>query len=254
MSIYTPYVYCIIHKNNGIRYIGSRTCKKANPEDLFTKYFTSSNIIKQVIKKEGKQIFDIEWIIIQQTSEEAIALEAKILKEQNAALSVNYYNCTNGDANFNPTKTAKLRVENGTHHLLKANGGSKKNREQALVRVKNGTHNWISGESQRQNSLKRLADGTHHFLDPVFQEKMCKLSKEINALRIEKGEHNFTSEFAKKRTKRLLQEGTHVFLANNPNKVIVTCPHCNKSGGRSGMIRWHYDNCKSKVIISDITF
>ena len=27
---------------------------------------------------------------------------------------------------------------------------------------------------------------------------------------------------------------------------VVTCPHCNKSGGNSGMKRYHFDNCKSK--------
>ncbi len=27
---------------------------------------------------------------------------------------------------------------------------------------------------------------------------------------------------------------------------IVTCPHCNKSGGSTGMGRWHFDNCKHK--------
>lgn len=249
MTIYTPYVYCIIHKTNGIKYVGSKTSKKANPEDLFVKYFTSSKIVKQIVQEQGKEAFDIEWIMIQETAEAALALESKILKDNDAASSTNYYNCTNGDAKFNPTKAANLRVQNGTHHLLKSNGGSEKNRATALNRLKNGTHNWTSGESQRQNNLQRLADGTHHFLDPAFREKMRKLSKELNALRVENGEHNFTSDMAKRRTERLLQEGKHVFLTNNPNKIIITCPHCNKSGGRGGMIRWHYDNCKTKRTI-----
>jgi hypothetical protein len=25
---------------------------------------------------------------------------------------------------------------------------------------------------------------------------------------------------------------------------VVTCPHCNKSGHKSGMVRWHFENCK----------
>lgn len=28
---------------------------------------------------------------------------------------------------------------------------------------------------------------------------------------------------------------------------VVTCPHCNKQGGISNMIRWHFDNCKNKL-------
>ena len=27
---------------------------------------------------------------------------------------------------------------------------------------------------------------------------------------------------------------------------IVTCPHCQKTGGKNVMMRWHYDNCKQK--------
>ena len=30
---------------------------------------------------------------------------------------------------------------------------------------------------------------------------------------------------------------------------IVTCPHCQKPGGNSGMKRWHFDNCKKKLLL-----
>lgn len=29
-------------------------------------------------------------------------------------------------------------------------------------------------------------------------------------------------------------------------REIVVCPHCDKSGGRSAMGRWHFDNCAQK--------
>ena len=33
----------------------------------------------------------------------------------------------------------------------------------------------------------------------------------------------------------------------NPRKYeVVVCPHCNKSGGKPGMTRYHFDNCKDK--------
>lgn len=31
-------------------------------------------------------------------------------------------------------------------------------------------------------------------------------------------------------------------------RPITTCPHCNKSGGSQGMSRYHFDNCKNRVI------
>ena len=30
-----------------------------------------------------------------------------------------------------------------------------------------------------------------------------------------------------------------------PSRIpLVICPHCNKEGGKNGMIRWHFDKCK----------
>lgn len=33
------------------------------------------------------------------------------------------------------------------------------------------------------------------------------------------------------------------------NKPLETCPHCQKTGRGSAMIRWHFDNCRSKEVI-----
>lgn len=27
---------------------------------------------------------------------------------------------------------------------------------------------------------------------------------------------------------------------------LLTCPHCGKTGGKNGMIQWHFDKCKLK--------
>lgn len=44
---------------------------------------------------------------------------------------------------------------------------------------------------------------------------------------------------------------------NNMSKImsgkkdrVVTCPHCNKQGGVSGMKRYHFDNCKYQLTFS----
>lgn len=46
-------------------------------------------------------------------------------------------------------------------------------------------------------------------------------------------------------------ENHPMFGKKNPNlslkcKEVVTCPHCGKIGQRSGMYRWHFNNCKLK--------
>jgi len=35
--------------------------------------------------------------------------------------------------------------------------------------------------------------------------------------------------------------------SNGPH-VRVTCPHCQKTGGNNSMPRWHFDNCKERVV------
>ena len=38
-------------------------------------------------------------------------------------------------------------------------------------------------------------------------------------------------------------------LANKGRKfLLVTCPNCSKTGGQTGMKRWHFDNCRFKEI------
>lgn len=40
--------------------------------------------------------------------------------------------------------------------------------------------------------------------------------------------------------------GKSTSLKGTPQPTL-TCPHCNKSGGISGMKRYHFDNCKNKI-------
>lgn len=28
--------------------------------------------------------------------------------------------------------------------------------------------------------------------------------------------------------------------------IVVECPYCKKSGGKSAMKKWHFNNCKNK--------
>lgn len=35
-------------------------------------------------------------------------------------------------------------------------------------------------------------------------------------------------------------------------RATVTCPHCGKTGGEGSMGRWHFSNCKSKQLSSDL--
>ena len=44
----------------------------------------------------------------------------------------------------------------------------------------------------------------------------------------------------------LAHKGKPSLIKGIPDEII-TCPHCQKSGGNSGMKRWHFDKCIKKV-------
>ncbi len=47
------------------------------------------------------------------------------------------------------------------------------------------------------------------------------------------------------RSKEILKLASY-FGSMSKEKVVVTCPHCLKTGIESGMKRWHFERCKSK--------
>ena len=93
-------------------------------------------------------------------------------------------------------------------------------------RVENGTHHFLSGEIQREASLKEVKDGTHRMLGGRIQRQ-----------RVSDGTHNFLGgELQRQR----VSDGTHHFL------IRITCPHCSLVGSKHLMLRWHFDKCKHK--------
>lgn len=53
MKINKPYVYILKNKTTGFMYIGSKYSKNANPKNFWITYFTSSNLVKLLIKFYG---------------------------------------------------------------------------------------------------------------------------------------------------------------------------------------------------------
>ncbi len=75
-----PYVYIIMNKTTGIKYIGSKTAKNAHPELFWVNYFTSSNIVKLMIESFGKDDFIYRILKVHKTKYDAQQHELKLLK------------------------------------------------------------------------------------------------------------------------------------------------------------------------------
>ena len=96
----TPFTYFIRHKITKFMYYGSKTSVGCRPEDLWTTYFTSSTIIKEIIKNEGKDIFDVKISRIFNDKKYCLEHEIKFLVRLDAANNTSWYNQHNGAKNF----------------------------------------------------------------------------------------------------------------------------------------------------------
>ena len=76
-----PYTYLIRHRPTGKVYYGFRAANKTEPiDDLWKRYFTSSQKVQQLIEETGADSFDVEIRRIFETKEQAIAWETRVLR------------------------------------------------------------------------------------------------------------------------------------------------------------------------------
>lgn len=76
-----PYTYVIHHIPTGLNYYGVRYAKNCHPTDLWNKYFTSSKIVKSLIKEYGINSFTYKIRKTFNSAEKAILWEEKVLRK-----------------------------------------------------------------------------------------------------------------------------------------------------------------------------
>ena len=130
-----PWTYILTHKNTKEQYSGVRTAKNSNPEDLWTKYFSSSNIIKDIIAKEGKDIFEAIVDKVFNNAQDALDYEQKVLKEiPKSDRKIKWLNESYGWGGYNHAKRKTLK------HRQKIGKGNSKPKTGAALKaaIENG--------------------------------------------------------------------------------------------------------------------
>jgi hypothetical protein len=89
------FTYCLTFKSSGQRYYGVRYAKGCHPSDLWTIYFSSSWLIKKLIKSHGLDAFSYEIRRTFDSPEKARIWEAKVLRRLNAADNLSWLNLSN---------------------------------------------------------------------------------------------------------------------------------------------------------------
>ena len=92
MNIYTPFTYRITFNPTGQSYYGVRTRKNCHPNELWTRYFTSSKQVKQLIAEFGTSAFDFEIRKTFNTKQDAILWEHRVLTRLDVVNNNNWLN------------------------------------------------------------------------------------------------------------------------------------------------------------------
>ena len=97
-----PYFYIIRHKPTKKYYAGCKINSSADSSNLMTEhgYKTTSKIIKDLIKKDGLNSFEVLKIKHFKTLEETLSYESRFLIKVNAAENPRFFNKHNGGKNF----------------------------------------------------------------------------------------------------------------------------------------------------------
>ena len=123
-SIYTPYTYLIGWSKLDKWYYGRRTAKNCNPSDLWVKYFTSSEIVKNFRKKHGEP----DVIQIRRTFKDVVKCakwECGVLERMNVACNKKFLNLRNGDYKWDTTGKKMPKTQEHREKLRIANTGRK---------------------------------------------------------------------------------------------------------------------------------
>ena len=92
----TPYTYLIKHIPSNRVYYGVRYSKKCNPIDLWETYFTSSEEVKKLLSKDGKDAFHYEIRRTFNNKNDALKWERKVLRRIKAKDREIFINKWNG--------------------------------------------------------------------------------------------------------------------------------------------------------------
>ena len=140
------------------------------------------------------------------------------------------------------TTMPKRRWSNHKCNANSCGAGKFKNRSDVFMNIVNEFNNRREAldykyNLQREYSIKTDLDhkfGNKNTLGNKVSDKTKLKISLLNKGKIRTIQSKLNYSLAKK-------------LKNNCNK-FYTCPHCNKIGQSSVMYRWHFDNCKHKIV------
>lgn len=164
MSIYTPFTYVVKFKPTGQIYYGSRTKQGCQPTDLWTSYYTSSKVVRQLIDEHGKDAFEVEIRKTFSTKEQALLWEHRVLRRVDAARNPLYLNKNNGDRKFYGGGVPKgFRHSEDARRRMSINSSGEKN------------PNW--GKTFSEETRRKISEshkGKKHSIESLYKMSLAQ--------------------------------------------------------------------------------
>ena len=224
------YVYRITSLIEGKHYYGLRTSTIEPYLDLGIKYFTSSCNYKfrnDFIKNPN----NYKCVIVREftTRKEAAAFEIFLHNKFNVGLSNKFYNYA---------KSTKNRCDmSGFKHTSESKNKMSESRKGVEPWNKNLKNPYNSETLAKMSESRKGIEPANKNKKGMWKPSIKNLNNLSNAMkgRILSEQHKQNLRKPKNNTENYSYQ-----------KEKVTCPFCNKTGGKPSMIRFHFDNCKER--------
>jgi len=159
-----PFTYLVKHIPTNRYYYGVRFRKKCHPNDLWTKYFTSSKKVKGLIKKYGKKSFQFEIRKTFKTQKQAREWEHKVLRRLKVIYRDDFLNLSDS-LHIDPKIISKSKM--GNKNPMYGKKMSKKHKQ----KIKNTL-------IERYKKLPHHSKGRKH--TPEFLKFLSRINKGKN--------------------------------------------------------------------------
>ena len=172
-------------------------------------------------KKHGLENFEKEILFVFDNEEDMNSKEAELVTKEFVKEDTNYNLCPGGNGGWGYINSTGLNLRTGMVHSEE----SRKKMGTPCNKFRQGT---------------KTSDDTKEKLSKVMSEKLKGKTK---------------SEEHKRKISQSLKSNENLKGKKFPNRKkrepinfeVVICPHCNNSGKKNAMKRWHFDNCKTRV-------
>lgn len=238
-----PFTYIITHIPSNVKYYGVRFAKGCNPSDLGSTYFSSSNVVKDLIKQEGVDNFRFQVRRAFMNKEDALKWENRFLERVDAARSDKWFNRSNGNKKFYITefteemkqKMRKPKSEETKQNMRKPKSSEHRTKLKEHLDKVRTIPEWTN-EKKTTLSIKMSGEGNHNFgrSDHPGAIKFQEIAK---ARKGKTREELYGAEKAAEMKQK----------CRRPPSTQQPCPHCGHLNKPSYMKKWHFDNCKQRA-------